>query len=164
MVFICIMCYEKDFKAIKENICNNNKDIELIFVQDSNISNLQNVKFDCFIIHEQILNLKNICALEKILKNLKYLIINSDKNTKLDILNSNKINVITYGLNHKCTVTASSIQDDSIMIALQREILNKYGKLYEISEKKIEVNKDLDIYSYMLIFIIEILYCKNVEY
>ena len=164
MVFIGIMCYEKDFKAIKENSCNNNKDIELIFVQDSNISNLQNVKFDCFIIHEQILNLKNICALEKILKNLKYLIINSDKNTKLDILNSNKINVITYGLNHKCTVTASSIQDDSIMIALQREILNKYGKLYEISEKKIEVNKDLDIYSYMLIFIIEILYCKNVEY
>ena len=164
MVFIGVMCNEKDFKAIKENICNNNKDIELIFVQDSNISNLQNVKFDCFIIHEQILNLKNICALEKILKNLKYLIINSDKNTKLDILNSNKINVITYGLNHKCTVTASSIQDDSIMIALQREILNKYGKLYEISEKKIEVNKDLDIYSYMLIFIIEILYCKNVEY
>ena len=43
MVFIGIMCYEKDFKAIKENICNNNKDIELIFVQDSNISNLQNV-------------------------------------------------------------------------------------------------------------------------
>lgn len=164
MVFVGVICYEKDFKNIKSHLYSKCNDIECIFVQDSNIVNLQNIKFDCFIIHEQMPILKNIGALEKIFKGLKYLVVNSDKNTKLNILNGNRVNVITYGLNHKCTVTASSIQEDTVMIALQREILNKYGKVYEISEKKIEVEKDLDIYSYMLIFIIEVLYCKNIEY
>ena len=92
------------------------------------------------------------------------MIINTDKNKKLDILNGTRLTVITYGLNHKCTVTASSIKDDNIIVALQRDVLNKFGIVREIGEKRIEVKNNLDVYSYMLIFIIQILYCKNIEY
>lgn len=166
MIFVGIACRKKDFDAIQKEIKKNNqcKEIQCICVQNENIENLQNIKFDAFVIHEQMSFVNNTKALEKIFSTLNFLIINTDKNKKLDILNGTRLTVITYGLNHKCTVTASSIKDDNIIVALQRDVLNKFGIVREIGEKRIEVKNNLDVYSYMLIFIIQILYCKNIEY
>ena len=94
---------------------------------------------------------------------LKYLIVNTDKNTYVNILNNDRICIITYGLNHKCTVTASSIKEENIMIALQREIIDRYGHLMIIGEKRVKPIENLDVYGTMTIFIIKLLYLKNMQ-
>ena len=104
---------------------------------------------------------EEVQLLEKICKNLKYLIINTDKNKQLDIFSGNRLHVITYGLNHKCTVTISSIGEERIMVALQREILDKYGNLMEIGENRINKIQHLDTYGNMTIFVTELIYNKE---
>src|SRR5690625_3148814 len=102
MIFVGIACRKKDFDAIQKEIKKNNqcKEIQCICVQNENIENLQNIKFDAFVIHEQMSFVNNTKALEKIFSTLNFLIINTDKNKKLDILNGTRLTVITYGLNH----------------------------------------------------------------
>ncbi len=164
MIFVGVICKEKDFELIEDVLLNTVKDVKLIYLNEENIKNFQNVKFDSIILNEE-LNIKkcNEKIIQKICNNLKYLLINTDKNINLNIFNGNMLNIITYGLNHKCTITPSSIKEEYIMLAIQREILDKYGRLIEIGEKKIINNKDLDIYGNALICIIEILYKKDIK-
>ena len=78
-------------------------------------------------------------------------------------MNNSKLHVVTYGLNHKCTITASSIKEDNLMIALQREISDRFGNIMDIGEKSIYPVENLDIYGNMVIFILELLYNKNMS-
>ena len=154
----------KDFNIIKLEIEKSIKDASIILIDKENIENLQNIKFEALIINSEInLDNKSIVFLQKICKNLKYLIVNTDKNTYVNILNNDRICIITYGLNHKCTVTASSIKEENIMIALQREIIDRYGHLMIIGEKRVKPIENLDIYGTMTIFIIKLLYLKNMQ-
>lgn len=162
MTFLGIISSEKDFEIIKAEILKQVKDLEIININKKNIKNLQNVRFETLVIDEELsIEPKDIALIEKICKNLKYLIINTDKNKNLDIFSGSKLHVITYGLNHKCTMTISSIGEENIMVALQREILDKYGKLMEIGEKKIKKIQHLDTYGNLAIFITKLIYDKN---
>ena len=162
MTFLGIISNEKDFEIIKSEILKQVKNLEIICINKKNIKNLQNVRFETLIIDEELsIKPEDVHLLEKICKNLKYLIINTDKNKNLDIFSGNRLHVITYGLNHKCTVTVSSIGEESIMVALQREILDKYGNLMEIGEKRVNKMQHLDIYGNMAIFITELIYNKE---
>lgn len=160
MTFIGICSNEKDFKIIKSQFTKQNKsqDINFIYIKDSNIKNLQNIKFDALVIHEKIPIIENLEALEKICKNIRYLLINFDKNVNLNILNGNRLTVLTYGHNHKCTVTASSIKEEVIMIALQREVLDRKGILHGIEEEKMDIIQNLDVYGHMLLFVLGLIY------
>lgn len=158
MIFVGIISREKDFEKIKHELSKKKKDIEFIHIDNNNVENLQNIRFDSLVIHEEFQLINHIKALQKIFDGLRYVIVNTDKNPNMDILNGNRLTVITYGLNHKCSVTASSITDDVIMIATQREIINKKGKLHDIAEHRLNTIPDLDTYSHMLIFIIYLLY------
>ncbi len=162
MTFLGMISNKKEFEIIRSEFIKNVKDIDLILMNEKNMRNLQNVKFEALVIHDE-LNIKNdnIELLQKICKSLKYLIINADKNIHLDIFAGSRLRVITYGLNHKSTVTASSIEEDNIMVALQREVFDRYGNLMEIGEKRINKPNGIDIYSSMVIFIMELLYRKD---
>ncbi len=159
MTFIGIIANQKEFEIIKSQIEWKNK-FNIILINDNNIENLQNIKFEILIIHEKMIIKKHMKEFEKICRNLQYLLVNFDKNMNLEILNGSKIKIITYGLNHKCTVTASSIKEDSIMVALQREILDKNGNLQVIEEQRLKTIENLDVYGHMLLFILNIIYGK----
>lgn len=164
MSFLGIISNKKDFDIIRKKLENALPDEDIILINEKSLKNLQNIKFNALIINDELkLDKNNITILEKICKDIKYLIINYDRNNYLSILNNSKLHVVTYGLNHKCTITASSIKEDNLMIALQREISDRFGNIMDIGEKSIYPVKNLDIYGNMVIFILELLYNKNMS-
>ena len=105
----------------------------------------------------KLAHLKRKIILKQILKNTKYLIINSDIYTKLDMITNINIAVITYGYNLKATVTASSINEEKILLCIQRNIKvdNKTG--IEPKEMYAEIIGN-DVYITMAANIIKLLY------
>ena len=163
MIFIGIIANQKEFEALNERL-DGLKDIDMVLIDKNNLENLQNVKFDSLIIHQAMPAGCNLQAFERICQNVQYLIVNVDKNRDIKILKNNQRTVINYGLNHKCTVTLSSIRDDYIMVALQREIINKNGNIEEIGEQKVQKTRKLDIYGHLLLAIIDKIYGKFTKY
>jgi len=99
---------------------------------------------------EEINYVKNFCM------KAKYLVINSDIEINCSILKEIKTNIITYGLNHKSTVTLSSITDESVLIFVQREFENMENKAIEVGEYNIKIQKEnrTNIHEIMLAFIL----------
>lgn len=155
MTFIGVISDNKSFENINMNLkC---EGFKLIHINKKSIENIKNIRFETIIIDS---NLENFKYEEKIIEQLclnsKYLVINTDINLKFNISNDNKINIITYGLNHKATVTVSSITDTDILIYLQRNITSITNKLIEVGEKLIKIDEKhkLKIYEVLIIYII----------
>ena len=135
----------------------NNDEINAIQINEKNITNVKNIKFQIIIINEDLNNFDNMLEyLEKILENTEYIIINSDIFIKMKIKPFDK-KVITYGLNHKATVTISSIKDESVLIDLQREIETLNSNLIEPGEKLIEMPEAVNVYEILVNCIIEMI-------
>ncbi len=85
-------------------------------------------------------------------ENNKVIILNSDESNILKALNTEdcgNTKIITYGLNNKACVTASSISDDSVQCCIQRSLPAFSGEILEQQEfpvKTHEKNKT-DVYS-----------------
>lgn len=163
MSFVGIISNKEIYDFIKQALLKNNKNIELnlINISKKNIQNIKNVKFETIVVCEELnkLNTQKEC-INTILNNSKYLIINTENNLdELEIVNST-IQVITYGMNQKATVTASSIKEDEILICLQRNIKNKKNKIIEIQETKKNAEKirNEELYNYLVVFILEKIY------
>lgn len=153
MPFIGIIASKKDIKAIQKEIPNTK--IELIEINEKSIENLKNIKFETIIITKKLPLLeKKKESLKEILKQAKYLIINSDED--IIIPNDNNILIITYGFNQKATLTISSITEDKVLICLQRNIKKENGKFLEMQEEniKLEEHQTKKIYNILLVFII----------
>ena len=146
MSFIGIYTSNKQFKLIKAKIidCINLNEENIIRIDKQNIENLKNVKFKTIVISKPLEDIGENKYLEKIIKNVKYLVLNGDSDLKLFIDSKEKINLITYGLNHKSTVTLSSINEENILISFQREIVNIYNKRIPMKE----ISIDLKDYKY----------------
>jgi len=160
MSLIGIISSKKDNEFIKKEIKKySNKTINIIHINYKSIENLSNIKFDVIIIDKSI-NQFNMEVMEKILSNIKYLIINSDIDIRSGIFNKMETNIIDYGLNQKATVTASSINEENIIICLQRNIKNINNKIIETDENKINIEsyKNKRIYNYLIIYILNNLY------
>ena len=143
MPFIGIYTGNKQFRLIKAKIidCINLKEENIIRISNQNIENLKNVKFETIVISKPLEDIEKNEYLEKIIKNVKYLILNGDVDLKLFINSKEKINLITYGMSQKSTITMSSINDESILISLQREIMNIYDKCVSMKEINIELKE-----------------------
>ena len=98
-------------------------------------------------------------SLKQILAKCKFLILNSDMDINLESIYKLKLAVITYGLNLKSTVTASSIEDEKLQICIQRSIRNIYNEIIEPKEIYVYAKKN-DVYRVMEQCILEILYTK----
>ena len=165
MAFIGVITSKRSEEASKKvfiNLFNENiiKKINVIIINESNIDNMKNVLFETIVINEDNSLIRNkMDSLKQILSRCKFLILNSDMDISLESIYKLKLTVITYGLNLKSTVTASSIEDEKLQICIQRSIKNIYNKIIEPKEMYINANKN-DVYRVMEQCILEILYRK----
>ena len=156
MFFIGIVSEEKNEKHIKDILKQKIENENVVFINEKNIENIKNIKFKIIVLNKGIDN-KNI---KNILLNAEYLILNSDINVKIDLIENLDLKVITYGFNSKSTVTASSITEEEMLICVQRKIINIKGKKIEPQEINIEKDIMLDNYDNMYIMCLATIYGK----
>ena len=138
-----------------------NKNIELIKelslyenVQAFNIKreeNLEDKKIDVLVLEDLIVSKE---VLEKIVKNIKYLIIQDNIND-IQFNLDKEINIITFGFNHKSTVTVSSVTEEDIVICIQRIINSINNNLIQPKENVIKNTNKYNINKYIIKKIIE---------
>ena len=143
MPFIGIITDEDKENCIRRRILEklNLRESSVLFIKEKSIENIKNIKFETILLDREF---KNIDMLKLILKNVKYLIVNSDIISNLSILDNLEITVITYGFNSKATITASSVDEEETLICIQRNIVNNQGKNIEPQEIKMKIEKDVD--------------------
>ena len=155
MFFIGVVTNQKNEEYIKNKLSNVVPAKNIIFITEKNILNIKNIKFESLLIDSKI---NNTTELRKIISNSKYIILNSDIEMNLDAIKNLDLVVITYGFNNKSTFTVSSIEENEIIICLQRIIFNKKGNEIEPQEYELKIDKDIDKYTAIAIEIIKILY------
>ncbi len=165
MSFIGVIASKNCFENIKNKIIEEIKDETVNFIQINlrSIKNVKNIKFETIIIEDNIDKFKtNKDILEKICENTKYLMVNTDRNQKEEIL---KIpNKITYGLNQKANVTVSSISDTDILIYWQKSLKNREGHMIEIEERRIKRREKntLKTYEILIVYAFFKIYDKSI--
>ncbi|CDF58499.1 Mur ligase family protein [Thermobrachium celere] len=144
---------ESFFKLLTNNI-----EYVIIEISREDILNnrIKNIKFDV-LIHTalEFENANLIKSYQNLICNLKengYIILNADSIQKIEFV-CEKVYPITYGLNERTTVTASSIDDMNglcFSFCLQRSIVTINGKLIQPFEKPLSLKgKYQDIYYYL---------------
>jgi len=79
-------------------------------------------------------------SLNELLKNVKYLAINADMESSLEVVNNKELNIITFGFNSKATIIASSVEENFI-ISVQRKIVDINKKTIEPQEIEIKIKE-----------------------
>lgn len=120
---------------------------QLFFLKESSLENLKNIKFQTILIGKKIIKNKN--KVRELAKKAQYVIFNTDIQENLDLLEDLSFKLITYGFNSKATITTSSMEENKIMVCIQRSIQNVQGKIVEPQELKIELEKNENAYSAM---------------
>lgn len=155
MPFIGIISEENTENYIDKKITQqlNLKESSVLFIKEKSIENIKNITFETIILARQF---KNVEMLKKILEKTTYLIINSDIENNLSLLENMKLAVVTYGFNSKATITASSAEEDEMMICIQRSFENKEKKIIEPQEIKTPIyenaNCTMAILSILLLY------------
>lgn len=155
MSFIGVFANRKEAEQIKKEIEKETKElkIEVIPINFNSIENIKNIKFDIIVIMNELEKLKGKEKyIKEILSNGRYLILNSDINTDSNILKEVNVKAITYGLNQKATITASSIGEEEIIICIQRAFKNIDDNIVEQKEvrRKLEKNNIKNIYNSLI--------------
>lgn len=143
MPFIGIISEENIENCIHRKILEQLKirESNVLFVKEKSIENIKNIKFETIILARQF---KNVEVLRKILKNATYVIVNSDIESNLQLLENIKATVITYGFNSKATITTSSVGEEEMMLCIQRTLQDKMGKNIEPQEIKIPIYENVN--------------------
>ena len=167
MSFIGIVSDNKCFEIIKDKIKESDKEkkFNLIHINSKSIENIKNIKFEVIIINSELEKLSNYSLnLERICENSKYLILNTDINSEENFIKNKGQEIITYGLNHKSTVTISSISESDILIYLQKNIRNIDDEIVEVEEKRINIKEKskCKTYDIMILYIILRIYNKKI--
>ena len=168
MPFIGVIAKESDSNFIKNEVIKNSKEtkFEFITINRQSIENIKNIRFETIVINDELLEfLKTSKYLEELIKNAKYLVINSDVVKNSEVLVNSKTNVITYGLNQKATVTMSSIKTENILICVQQKFKNINKKVVEEQEVNVEIAKNnlKKICNSMAIFTILTIYGEKLK-
>jgi len=163
MTFIGIITKSKKETEIKHALNNLFDKIgikhTLVLINNKSIKNIKNVKFDTIII--DINELKHYKEVTNMILNSNRIIINLDYDENLILINNLELNVITYGMNSKSTVTISSSNSDYALVTLQRCIKDVNGELLEPQEIKIDMNKNVkNLYLSMILAIFLLIYGK----
>lgn len=140
MSFIGIIDKSRNEKYINQILNKELKGKTVIFLNEHNIENFKNIKFETIMIMS---NVTKIFSEKEVLKGIiskaKYLIINADEEISLDLLEDISLNVITYGFNSKSTITTSSVKEDNILLCIQRNIQNQDKS--ELEQQEISIQK-----------------------
>ena len=129
---------------------------EVFFLTENTILNMHNVRFDIFLLGKKIS--KNQELVRTLAKGADYFIFNSDIKENLPLLEDLDLKIITYGYNQKATITASSVDENKMMICLQRSIENIKQKKIEPQEIEIEVTNKMQGVAGMELVGLQLLY------
>lgn len=155
MFFIGVVTNQKNEIYIKNKLSDLLPEENIIFITEKNISNIKNIKFETIVIDAKI---NNKTDFRKILSNAKYVILNSDIEMDVELFTNLSLTVLTYGFNSKATFTVSSVTENTIIICLQRIILNKKGGMIEPQEYQMENSKNTEKYAIIASSIVNIIY------
>lgn len=163
MPFIAAISKENDCNFIRNSLIKNSKKnkFEVINVNEKNIENIKNVRFDIVVIDEDIKEfLSKSNYLDNIINSSKYVLVNTDNIYQVDFVKNQNIKVITYGLNNSADFTISSISDYVIMVCLQGSIEKINKDLIEQQEFSISMKKNnlKKVHNMLPIFIILCIY------
>ena len=151
MYLIGIVSNKKDlkFEKVMKDI---NNEIVIERINTNNIENKCQKKFDIIILE------KDFKDIEKIINKTSYIIMN--ENTNYSFKTENITNIITFGFKNKSTATISSIEDNKILMSLQRGFKNIYDQDILPQELKIQTQEKLNINKHMEIKLTEIILNK----
>lgn len=158
MPLVGIIAKKREFQAIKKELqdCN----IELIHLNKKTIMNVNKILFEEIIIVEDI-NLipSEYKFMNEVVLKTKYLIINADIEINIFkyITIEKPVKVITFGFNTKATISISSVNDERIIVCLQRNLEMVDNRIIESQEKEIKIVKDTNrkIHNKLVVFIIK---------
>ena len=156
MPLVGVVAKKRDIQAIKKEI--KEKNIEIIEITKESIKNLKNIKFEVIIFLQNI-NLKEeeYKYMNGIISKTKCLIINGD--IEIEILKNieieKTIKLITFGFNSKSTITISSVNEEKIIVFIQRNIEKINGEVIESQEKQMICSNNKKIYNNLAVFIIK---------
>lgn len=156
MFFIGIITNQKNEIFIKRELSKIMPTQNIIFITEKNIDNIKNIKFETILLDNKIDNRNK--EIRKIISVCKYLILNYDIEFDNSIIEGLDLTIITYGFNGKSTFTISSVEENNLIICLQRIIFNKNNKKIEPQEYKIENSINTDKYAIIGTKIIKIIY------
>lgn len=158
MPLVGIIAKKRDFKAIKKEMQKYN--IELIQINKESIKNVTKIFFEEIIILEDINLMPNEYEfMNEVVSKTKYLIINAD--IELNIFRyikmENPVKVVTFGFNSKATISISSVNDEKIIVCLQRNLKKIDNTIIESQEKEIKIFQDTDkkVHNKLVVFIIK---------
>lgn len=141
MSLIGILTETKNKAYLKEQLKKRQLE-EVFFLTENTAQNMRNVKFDIFLLGKKIATRQE--TIREIAKGTEYFILNSDIKENLQLLENLDLKIITYGYNQKATVTASSVQENNMMICLQRGITNVYGERIEPQEIVLKIEESVN--------------------
>lgn len=143
MSIIGIIASERQTNQIKKEIKKENIKVEVICINAKSIENIKNIKFEILIIQDSLEKLKEKQEyVRKILKNAKYVLLNTDLSINEDVFKDINVKILTYGLKQKATITASSIEESQVIISIQRAFKDFKGKIIEQQEIPVELVKN----------------------
>ena len=141
-------------KIMDKNLKNN---ATILYVKGKNVENIKNIKLETTIINQKI---EDEDIVSKLVNNSKNIIINMDYNENINTINKVNKKIITFGYNSNSNITVSSIEDDEVILYIQKSIKSIYGKKIEPQEIKIGINAGINIYDIMIIIALNLLYAK----
>ncbi|MCI9246945.1 MAG: hypothetical protein HFJ30_07525 [Clostridia bacterium] len=112
---------------------------DVFFLTESTAQNMRNVRFDMFLLGKKITEEQEM--IREIAKRTDYFILNSDVKENLQLLENLDLKIITYGYNQKASVTTSSVEEEKVIVCLQRGIKNIYQEEIEPQEMELEIDK-----------------------
>ena len=103
----------------------------ILCIKEKSIENIKNIRFETILLARQF---RNVAILKKLLEHTTYLVSNVDIEQNWEILKDLELTEITYGFNLKATITASSVEEEQVMVCLQRTMKTREGKQMEPQE------------------------------
>ena len=153
MSIIGIVANKRQNEQIKKQIENENLKLEIICINAKSIENIKNIKFESIVIQTPLEKLQDKQEnIKEILKNTKYLLLNTDINLNENLFKDIDVKILTYGLKQKATITVSSIGEKQIIVSIQRAFKNLKGKIIEQQEIPVEISKNTtkDLYNLLI--------------
>lgn len=120
---------------------------QIFFLKENSIQNLINIKFSIILIGKKIT--KNHQEFKAMIEKADYLIFNTDMVENMELLENLHLHLITYGFNSKATITTSSVEEQKMLICLQRGFKNLQGKIIEPQEIEIQEEQEISSYAFM---------------
>lgn len=162
MAFIGVVAQKKEESDIEKNLKSYFEiygQKHIIFpIQSDNIENMKNIKFETILMYADTICKEKQECLRQIIQSVEYAIVNADL-VKPTVLKETNAMIITYGFQAKATITMSSINDENMILCIQREFMNINHINIEPQEISMPLNELLgNKYVKMGSFVVQLLY------